>query len=61
MMAADAPSEIMGVCASATTSIMASEVGVVEEPMMTSTLRSVISLRVLVTVCVVSEASSSRM
>ncbi len=60
-MAADAPSEIMGVCASATTSIMASEVGVVEEPMMTSTLRSVISLRVLVTVCVVSEASSSRM
>ena len=60
-MAADAPSEIMGVCASATTSIMASEVGVVEEPMMTSTLRSVISLRVLVTVWVVSEASSSTM
>ena len=61
MMAAEAPSEIMGVCASATTSIMASDVGVVDEPMMTSTLRSVISLRVLVTVWVVSEASSSTM
>ena len=36
-------------------------VGVTVEPRMTSTLLSVISLRVLLTACVVSEASSSTM
>ena len=61
MMAAEAAIEIIGVLASATASIMASELGVVDEPMMTSTLRSLIRRRVLVTACVVSEASSSTM
>ena len=61
MMMAEAPSEIIGVCDSAMTSIMASEAGVVDEPMMTSTLCSETSLRVLVTAAVVSEASSSTM
>ena len=61
MMAAEAPSEIIGVWLSATGSIMASEFGVMLEPMITSTLFSAISLRVLVTACVVSEASSSTM
>ena len=59
MMAAEAPSEIIGVCASATASIMASEFGVVDEPRMMSTLFSEISLRALLTALVVSEASSS--
>ena len=52
---------IIGVFASEMASIMASEAGVVDEPMITSTLRSAISLRVLVTAAVVSEASSSTM
>ena len=59
MIAADAASEIIGVPASAATSRIASELGVVDEPMMTSTLSSVTSLRALVTALVVSDASSS--
>ena len=58
MMAAEAPSEIIGVLPSATASIMASEAGVVDEPKMTSTF-SDISLRALVTAPVVSDPSSS--
>ena len=54
-------SEIIGVSASATTSIIASEFGVMVEPMMTSTLCSAISLRVFFTAVVVSEASSRMM
>src|SRR6185312_8510908 len=50
--------EIIGSLASATTSTIASELGVTVEPMMTSALSSVISLRVLVTAFVVSDASS---
>ena len=50
---------IIGVWASEMTSIMASEAGVVDEPTTTSTLRSEMSLRVLVTAAVVSDASSS--
>ena len=57
-MRPDAAIEIIGTCASATTSTMASELGVTVEPMITSTLSSVISLRVLVTALVVSEPSS---
>ena len=60
-MRADAAMEIMGVCASETTSIMASELGVVLEPRMMSTLLSLINLRVLPTAVVVSDASSSTM
>ena len=60
-MRADAAIEIIGVWFSATTSIIASEFGVVVEPMITSTLLSVISLRVLLTAAVVSDASSSTM
>ena len=60
-IAADAAIEIIGVCDSAATSIMANELGVVVEPRMMSTLLSVISLRVFATACVVSEASSSTM
>jgi len=60
-MRAEAAIEIIGVPASATASIMASELGVVVEPRMTSTLSSVISLRVLATALVVSDASSSTM
>ena len=60
-MRAEAAMEIMGVCASATTSIMASELGVVLDPRMMSTLLSLISLRVLLTAVVVSDASSSTM
>jgi hypothetical protein len=60
-MRADAAMEIMGVCASAATSIIASELGVVLEPRMMSTLLSLISLRVLPTAVVVSDASSSTM
>jgi hypothetical protein len=58
---AEAAIEIIGTLASETTSIMASELGVMVEPRTTSTLFSVISLRVLVTAAVVSEASSSTM
>ena len=60
-MRADAAIEIIGVWLSATTSIIASEFGVAVEPSTMSTLFSVISLRVLLTACVVSEASSSTM
>ena len=58
-MRADAAIAIIGVSASAATSIIASEFGVIVEPTITSTLSSAISLRVLVTAFVVSEASSS--
>ena len=58
MMRAEAPSVIIGVLLSETTSIMASELGVVLEPMMMSALFSLTSLRVLETAAVVSEASS---
>ena len=51
----------MGVFDSVTASIIASELGVVVEPSTMSTLFSEISLRVLVTAAVVSEASSSTM
>ncbi|MCY1222549.1 hypothetical protein D9M72_346460 [compost metagenome] len=61
MMRAEAATEIIGVCASLATSIIASEAGVVVEPRITSTLFSAISLRVLFTAAVVSEASSSTM
>ena len=60
-MRAEAAIEIIGVCASETTSIIASEFGVMVEPRMMSTLFSLISLRVLATAAVVSEASSSTM
>ncbi len=59
MIAADAASEIIGVPVSAATSRIASELGVVDEPMITSTLSSVTSFLVLVTALVVSDASSS--
>ncbi|KAF1043237.1 MAG: hypothetical protein GAK34_02704 [Delftia tsuruhatensis] len=58
---AEAASVIMGVLASETTSTMASELGVMLEPRITSTLLSLISLRVLATAAVVSEASSRMM
>ena len=57
----DAASEIIGTCASATTSIIASEFGVVVEPRIRSALLSVMSFRVLATAAVVSDASSSTM
>ncbi len=60
-MRLDAAIAIIGVSASATTSIIASEFGVMVEPTTTSTLSSVISLRVFLTAVVVSEASSSTM
>jgi hypothetical protein len=58
MILADAAMAIIGVPASATTSIIASELGDVVEPMTTSTRFSAISLRVFLTAVVVSEASS---
>ena len=58
MISADAAREIIGTSASATTSRMASEFGVTVEPMTTSTLSSVISLRVFLTASVVSDLSS---
>ena len=58
MILAEAPSVIMGVLLSATTSIMARELGVVLEPTMMSALLSLMSLRVLETAAVVSDASS---
>ena len=61
MMRIDDASEITGVSASANTSIMASELGVVVEPMIASTLCSPISFRVFCTAVVVSVASSSTM
>src|SRR5258705_11353149 len=56
---ADAAIEIIGTSASATTSIIASEFGVIVDPTITSALSSVISFLVLVTALVVSDASSS--
>ena len=58
---AEAAIEIIGVCDSAATSIIASEFGVVVEPRMTSTLLSVISFLALATAVVVSDASSRTM
>ena len=60
-MRAEAAMEIMGVLVSAATSIMAKETGEVLEPSTISTLFSLMSLRVLDTPLVVSEASSSTM
>ena len=60
-MRAEAAIEIIGTCASATTSIIASELGVTVEPSTMSTLFSLISLRVFDTAAVVSHASSSTM
>src|SRR6218665_368793 len=60
-MRADAAIENIGVRASATRSIMASEFGVMLDPRMMSALLSLISLRVLFTAVVVSDASSSTM
>ena len=57
-MRADAAIEIIGVSASATTSTIASEFGVIVEPTTTSTLFSEMSFFVLVTALVVSEPSS---
>ena len=61
MMRIDEASEITGVSPSANTSIIASELGVVVEPMIASTLFSPISFFVFCTAVVVSVASSSRM
>src|SRR5438067_6530418 len=55
---ADAAIEIIGVSVSAATSIIANELGVIVEPTTTSTLSSVVSLRIFVTAFVVSEPSS---
>ncbi len=60
-MAEEAAMEIIGVSFSAATSIMASEFGVMVEPMMISTLSSAISLRAFFTAVVVSDASSRTM
>ena len=57
-MRAEAAIEIIGVSASATTSTIASELGVIVEPTTTSTLSSEMSFFVLVTALVVSEPSS---
>src|SRR3954470_24603206 len=56
---ADAASEIIGVPVSTATSRIASDAGVVDEPMMTSTLSSLTSFFALLTAFVVSDASSS--
>ncbi len=55
MMAAEAAIEIIGVSDSAATSIMASELGVTVEPMITSTLSSLTSLRAFFTAVVGSD------
>ena len=60
-MRAEAAIEIIGVSASAATSIMPSEAGVTVEPRMMSTLCSARNLRALLTAAVVSDASSSTM
>ena len=52
---------IIGVCSSDATSTIASEFGVTDEPSTTSTLSSVMSLRVFLTALVASVASSSTM
>src|SRR5512134_3282555 len=56
---AEAAIEIIGTSASAATSTIASEFGVIVEPTTTSTLSSAMSFFVLVTALVVSEPSSS--
>ena len=61
MIRADEASEITGVSPSATTSIIASVFGVVVEPMIASTLFSLMSFRVLTTAALESLASSSTM
>src|SRR5215467_6326679 len=61
MMRIDEASDMTGVSPSAKTSIIASEFGVVVEPMIASTLFSLISFFVFCTAVVVSVASSSRM
>jgi hypothetical protein len=60
-IAADAAIEIIGVCDSAATSIIASEFGVVVEPSRTSTLLSVTSFLALMAALLVSDASSRTM
>ena len=50
---------MVGTCFSAATLTMASDAGVVDEPMIASTLSSSISLRMFVTARVLSEPSSS--
>jgi len=57
----DDASVMAGVLPSPSTGSIASEFGVVVEPMIASTRSSLISLRVFVTVAVVSDASSSTM
>ncbi len=59
MMRAEAAIEIIGVSLSAAMSTIASEFGVTVEPTTTSTLSSLMSLRVFLTAVVVSVASSS--
>ena len=61
MILADAANEMSGTCFSPTTSITASAAGVIDGPMMTSTLFSSISLRASATALVTSVASSSTM
>ena len=61
MIRADEASEITGVSPSATTSIIASVFGVVVEPMIASTLFSLMSFRVLTTAALESLASSRTM
>src|SRR5664279_439561 len=61
MIRADEASEITGVWPSATTSIIASVFGVVVEPMMASTLFSLMNFRVLTTAALESLASSRTM
>ena len=61
MIRADEASEITGVSPSAITSIIASVFGVVVEPMIASTLFSLMSFRVLTTAALESLASSSTM
>ncbi len=60
-MRAEAAMAIIGVSASAATSTIANELGVVVEPMIRSTLFSLISFFAFLTAVVVSEASSSTM
>jgi hypothetical protein len=60
-MRAEAAIAIIGVSPSAATSIIASELGDVVEPTMTSTLFSAINFLAFLTAVVVSEASSRTM
>ena len=61
MIEADAASEIIGTSASATTSRIARELGVIVDPTITSTLSSLSSFRVFLTASVVSDLSSRTM